>query len=274
MKPYFIWVGNWSDLSGGTAILNVLAERLRRLGTCVYLSSADQNPNFESFPLISSFEGDPKNVIGVYPEVVGGENTFECGTVAHYILNAPGFFGIPFNPKINDLLFVHKGFEHTVNLTKERILNLHFMQLNKCFNTNSERLFTFCYRGKGNQPNHNRLKNIPYIEQFIRQGLDVLADTFNKTKILYCYDNVTALVEFARLCGCPVVVIPDDLYGESHAKESITWHLGGIGYGFKEEDYAINSIFSDKLLNFYTNDWENIIVKDVERFFEITQEGK
>ncbi len=274
LKPYFIWMGNWSDMSGGTAVLNVLAERLRRLGAQVYLSSDDQNPNFGRFPLINSFVDNKEDVIAIYPEVVGGSNPFGCGIVVHYILNAPGFFNIPFNPSLNDILFVHKGFEHSVNLPKERILSLHFMTLHKSYDMKKERTKVFCFRGKGSQPDIEKLKDIERIEPYIKQGQDVLCEVLNQTKILYCYDNISAIVESARLCGCPVVIIPDKKYPESSFRNGITFNLGGLGYGLEEEEYATQSIDAERMRKFYAEDWEDAMNIDVRRFFKITQKGK
>jgi hypothetical protein len=65
-----------------------------------------------------------------------------------------------------------------------------------------------------------------------------MADVFNRTEILYCYDLYTMYARYAALCGCVPVVVPDpdltrdqwvmrpeDRYGVAYGEDDIPWAL-------------------------------------------------
>ena len=82
-------------------------------------------------------------------------------------------------------------------------------------------------------------------------GADILRENLNHTELLYCYDNSTAICDIARLCGCPVVIIPDGSYTKEQRKVSESWNCGGIGFGLEEEQHAIDTIDSEKIRKWF-----------------------
>ena len=42
----------------------------------------------------------------------------------------------------------------------------------------------------------------------MREDRYALADVLNRVTLLYSFDGMTAMADIARLCGCPVVMVP------------------------------------------------------------------
>ena len=275
MNSYFVWLPDWSNVSGGGALLHSFAVRLYSLGMDVYVNSNKQNPLWDKIPTFESFKGSMENVIAVYPEVTHG-NPYNAKHVARYLLHIPGFFGGPKEFDKNDILFTHSTiFNCRIKLPEERLIRIPYINTDMFFDQKLNRDKVFAYRNKGTHYPHPDLKGIPLLGTGFdfngNEGQLRLADLLNKTKILYCYDNITVMSDIARLCGCPVVIIPDPFWKEEEIKSMDNWSEGGIGYGLVEEKKAKQTIDSMKMRNYYRETFEQNSYHDLKRFVEITQ---
>lgn len=276
MKPYFILMPDWSNVSGGGALLHSFAVRLHRLGMEVYVSTNAQNPLWEKLPTLDVFKGDRKNVIAVYPEVTHG-NPYHCGHVVRLLLHLPAFFGGPKEFDKDDLLFTHSDiFNHEIGLPEDHVLHIPYLNTDVFCNQNLKRDKIFAYKNKGigHYP-HPKLKNIPLLGTGFdfdgKEGQALLCDVLNKTKVLYCYDNITAMVDIARLCGCAVVIIPDPAWKEEAIRKFDGWDIGGIGYGLEEEAQALKTINPTRMRMYYQQTFEQRSFNDLKRFIAISQ---
>jgi len=84
--------------------------------------------------------------------------------------------------------------------------------------------------------------------------------------VLYCYDNITAMTELARLCGCPVVLVPNGEYTEEKYREH-EMGMEGLGWGKIPEPFG-----SNKFMERYKN-LKEVFYDKLNNFIEITQKG-
>ena len=279
MKPYLIFTPDWSNYSAGVVVLHTLAHRLQNLGLEVYLNTAVQNPDWELIPTINKFDRDRKRMIGVYPEIVDG-NPHNCGTVVKYLLHLPGFHGGPKSFPQNEMLFVHSDlFNQRIKLPQERVLAFPYINTNVFYDMRLCRKYRFYLSRKDNGVNYpdRRIADVPSIgtgkENDGKDGQLLLSERLNKTEVIYCYDNITAMVDIARLCGCAVVLIPDNFWTEEECKCFNGWGVGGIAYGVENEDHARETVSAQAMRQYYTVEFEEKAKAAVSNFIEITQKG-
>jgi hypothetical protein len=112
----------------------------------------------------------------------------------------------------------------------------------------------------------NEDKQLPIVEITRETSKDQahLRDIMQTSKIVYTYDNITAITEIARLCGSPVVIMPNGEYTkEQYNKHEFGWN--GLGWGEPPEDFD-----SAKFRETYLQVKEQFYGK-LDRFIEITQ---
>lgn len=275
-NPYVMLAPDWSNVSGGGALLHSWAVRMHKLGAEIYINTKIQNPLWEPIPTMEMYKGNLKNVIAIYPEVTHG-NPFKCGHVARLLLHLPGFHGGPAKFDNGDMLFTHSNiFNSRIKLPQDRVVPIPYINTKMFVDKNMKRTKTLAFIGKGagHYP-HAELKNIELLGTGFdfngKAGQEKLTDILNQTKILYCYDNITAMVEIARLCGCPVVIVPDPQWTAKEIKKYETWDCGGIGYGLEEQQHALDTIDAQRIKGYYENEFEYNSYAGLKRFIHITQ---
>jgi hypothetical protein len=75
-----------------------------------------------------------------------------------------------------------------------------------------------------------------------------LGKLFRASKVLYCFDNSTALTYEAAMCGCPVVIIPD---GTQKREDYEHGELGIDGIAWGIEEYQNMTLQPEKLVSRY-----------------------
>lgn len=278
MKSYAVFTFDWSYISAGLFVLHTLAHKLQGMGLPVYLNVESQNPDWEHIPILDEYVGDRKDLIGIYPEIFGG-NPFNAGTVVRYLLHLPGYFGGPEIFDKKDLLFTHsRFFNQRIGLPEDRIIFFPYLNTSNFYDMGLERKYKYYYARKGNSNLDSRIADLPPITVNLndyegKEGQKLLAEKLNQTEVLYCYDNVTAMIDIARLCGCPVVLIPDGFWTEEECKKFSGWEVGGICYDIENEDYARSTISSQDIKNYYEVTLEEEGKRSLKRFMRITQNG-
>jgi hypothetical protein len=269
MKPYLIYTYPWDNSSAGNIVLHKLADALsKRFPGIVYTLAPDPRVDAKH---ISKCTVDRKYCIAVYPEVFGG-NVFGCGTIVRYLLNVPGMFGGPKGFSREDIQFAFSNFfNRKIGLPSSRILTVPYLDLNQFYDKKMERVGPLYYRGKGQAPH---CTPVPYLGTGLdyrgEHGQNALREILNQCTVLYSYDCISAMNEIARLCGCPVVLIPDDYWTLEDCKSLDTWNSGGIGFGLEEEEKAKSTINPEKLRETY--DWfETIFQLQLDNFIRVTQ---
>ena len=274
-NSYIMLAPDWCNVSGGGALLHSWASRMYRLGADIYINTKIQNPKWDRIPTMDKFKGDLKKTIGIYPEVTYG-NPFNCGHSVRLLLHLPGFHGGPLTFE-NDILYTHSHvFNSRLKLPQDRVIPIPYLNLEKFYDRKMKRTRVMAYKNKGigHYPNPE-IKDVELIGTGFDfngdEGQEKLATILNQTQVLYCYDNITAMAEIARLCGCPVVIIPDPAWKREEIIKSDTWHCGGIGYGFEEKEEAIETTDAERLRDYYENEYEFKCMSALKRFIHDTQ---
>lgn len=237
MKPYAIaspdLIGE-NIVSGGIRVMWGLYGWLLAKGQIVYMNR---------YPM--------EDFIGIYPEIYTG-NPMNAHTVVRYILNKPGLMGVSsggtftqgptsFDPN-DKLYYFSKMFgeadkNHYLFLP---IINLHVFKDKK---VNRTKTCYFVGKGKnlGVHPSDAVL-----IDRKLAMNQQDLADCLNECSIMYCYDNLSAMMEIARLCGCKVKYL-----GEYSKLALLNYEPGldGIQFPYDDEPKLNSSDFRDRYVD-------------------------
>lgn len=249
MIPYIIWTPDYQPDSGGVKVLHKLCHALNQRGLEAYLfPTYITNPEWKT-PVLNR-SNPPEEFIAVYPEIVSG-NPMNSICVARWILNVPGRLGGDGVYSDSDLIFPYVRSLNTWGLPEERVLFMPVDETHIYYNMGLERSGRIVYVGKGfASPRIPETKNLFELTRTATKDKEQMALLFNKSELLYSYDNFTAVLDMARLCGCPVVTIPN---GERTKKEIEDSETGicGIGFGVEETEYAMESIKSGEFTENY-----------------------
>lgn len=257
-RPYCVLAPGFSESCGGGVVMHRLAQELAAHGCEVYMNTARQNPAWPALPAAAKIRGG----IAVYPEQVYG-NEMEGDVVVRYILHRPGNFGGPKTYPKTDLLFAYSEFwnrEAALNLPPERILHVTNLDSAVFNNRKLPRHGCLRYRGKGRQPGNPHADAHPVVGPNVSgpDGQARLADQLNRCKRLFCYDNATAMVDIALLCGCPVTILPDPSIGQCD------YLVPSLGDDMTHDEIAAAAVSALRAK-------EQILHEQLERFIDITQ---
>ncbi|MBA4318552.1 MAG: hypothetical protein C0412_09135 [Flavobacterium sp.] len=254
IKPgYVICAPDYTENSAGIRCLYMLCDLLNKQGYDSYIAYSNHTTNLLNAPLISISSARKKvrieNYIAVYPEIIIG-NPLGARKVVRWVLNKPGFLGGDEVYNEEECVFVYSKFY--VPYVKNKIDGMLFMPTidenifhnNK--NTANTRSLQCYYVGKSSYINGYFDKNKVFEITRTTPHKKDLGKLFRSSNLLYCFDNCTALIFEAILCGCPVVIIPDGNFKKSDFEKS---ELGvfGVAMGIEELDFARQTVdcFSD-----------------------------
>lgn len=197
MRPYLVWTFAYRPDSSGQKVMHRLAHELNQVGQTAFVAFERRNPAWDTPYHPAPLGGD---WIAVYPEVVAG-NPWNAPHVARYVLNTPGKLGGDREYAPSEQVFAYAHL-----FSDAPLLYLPAIELDIYRDRHLPRRGALWYVGKG-----RRTRSVPGIEitRRLRRHPQRLADALNRATVLYCFDNVTAMIRLALLCGCPVVVIPD-----------------------------------------------------------------
>jgi len=260
-------------------VLHRLAVELQKRGKDVFINTEVQNPKWDKirtkFPMTYDHEGE----VAIYPDIIHS-NIWGSKTVVRWMLNIPEYSGGPpidTYPK-SDLFFTYSHLFNTrLGLPDDRILLCPSIDLSMFYDMHTPRAGRLVYRGKGQQPDNPLLAQYPSLggkESFKGDdGQNRLRERLNKTEMIYVYDNATAITDIARLCGCPVILLPNGLYSRKDYEKHELWHAGGIGYDLIEAPIARATIDSEYMAKCYA-ELEVKFQNDLGKFIELTQEAR
>lgn len=230
-RPYLVWSFDYYADSAGQKVMHRLCHELNQAGQQAFVAYELRNPAWDTPFHHGPLAGD---WIAVYPEIVRG-NPWRAPHVARYVLNVPGKLG---GDKVYDTaeeVFVYSPLFNTPGVGPERILMLPAIELDIYSDRHEPRSGSVFYVGKGSQT--RELPGSVEITADLKRDQRLLADTLNRAELMYCFDNTTAMVDIARLCGCPVQLIPDS----SHTREDYFGQMSPDGIGWDEVPPAFDS---------------------------------
>lgn len=228
MKPYLIVSHDYTRLSAGVRALHRLCHVLNEIGCEAFVTSGVVNPNWNTPTATPTIiENVAQHGIVVYPETDEG-NPLNAKRVVRYLLNRPGLIRGSGELEPGEMHFAYCGLlrefvpdDHilTVPVVDREVFRNHPVQ---------DRYGAAMWTGRGKLVD---VAPIPQTEGTTEITFDwpktakELADLFRRSELFYTYQNYTALTIEARLCDCPVVVIPNELYTWD---DFITGQPGGV----------------------------------------------
>jgi hypothetical protein len=219
---YLIWTYNYSHASSGPKVLHLLCHELNGAGQDAYVSFAVTNPAWNTPYHPGPIDDD---WIAVYPEVVHG-NPWNARHVVRWVLNNPGKLGGDKTYHPAEVVFTYHELFNDMGVPPERVLFLPAIETEIYVDRHLPRGGPAFYVGKG-----RKTRDIPGAIEITRQmtfDREQVADTLNRASVLYTFDNMTAMVDIARLCGCPAVVIPNGEYTMEQYDRRVGWE--GLGW--------------------------------------------
>lgn len=245
MRPYLVYT--WQDYvpnSAGSKALHRLCHELNEAGQEAYVGAGwATNPEWNTPTHPVPLPGD---WIAVYPEVIRG-NPWNAPHVARWVLYYPGALGGDKTYAPAEMVFSW----HPVYIDAP-LLNLPTVELDIYADRHLEREGAVYYIGKS--PKTREMPGMTEITNEMRIDRHALALALNRATALYTFDNVTGMGDVARLCGCPVVIIPD---GE-HSPDGLVGD--GIGWdeipppfdiaAFRARYVGLMDTFRDQLADF------------------------
>lgn len=189
-KPYLIRTPDFDPVSGGIRVMYGLYGWLLSKGQIVFLNQAMLMPT-----------------VGIYPEIFHG-NELRADKVIRYILQKPGVMsnGVMPGPTVfdeTDELYCFSRVYDQWGLDDDHILFLPIIDLHTFKDQGRKRTKTAYYCARGNNLQKHPEDAIEITRAFATDQ-QALANLLNECKTLYVYDNITAMLEVSRLCGCPV----------------------------------------------------------------------
>ena len=258
--PYYIVAPRYVRTSAGIRCLYLLGRALNLKGYPSFMVSSGTDPLLEigliSRDYVQSHFDHGLTPIVIYPETAMG-NILKSNVVVRYILNYAGALGGPSKFNESDYLLSYGKGMLIPEVGNEKVLHI------PCADTSifyppkgkKDRKGRYFYASK--YKNYFNLKTLPITDNMIEITRDQpespnqleLAEIFRNAEILFCYENTSISLE-ARLCGCPVVLIPNisftSIIGEAEIpKYGLAW-----GMGDEELKYAKNTV--DQFYESYT----------------------
>lgn len=284
MRPYVVWAPPFDPNSGGIRLLHWFVHELNRTGRPAFVSwipgKIVPDPTLNE-PVAPQPRGD---FIAVYPDTQRG-NPLGAGTIARWAMNVPGRlpmvghrYGNPiqFPPgtdpqwRPSDLIFPFARVFNVWNLPEERILYIPIRELDDYGDWGAKRKGRLVFVGKGVEtPRVPQTEGLPELDKATTHDRKRLARTLNRCELLYTYDTTTGLTDIARLCGCPVVMIPnshssrEDVYGAETGAD-------GVGWGIEETEKAIETVDAMAMRACCEQLMQDFYVK-LDHFVELTQ---
>jgi hypothetical protein len=261
-RSYLVYAPPYDESSGGIKVCHRMAVEIQKRGFNVFINTPVQNKKWLVIPYFDNFDIEKKepilqNAIAIYPDIIH-DNPFNAGIIVRYLLNIPEFSGGPpieSYPETDIFYTYSRLFNTKLHLPAERVMLCPHIDTAVFYDRKLKRNGRLVYRGKGRQPDDERLFRFPSLG--VKEGhkgdagQEALADKLNRAELLYCMDNATAITEIARLCGCAVVLLPDGSYSYEDYKKHEFYGAGGMGYGILESSIARATIDSEIMARWY-----------------------
>jgi uncharacterized MAPEG superfamily protein len=245
MQPYYIVAPPYAQDSAGIKMLYVLCHLLNLLGAKAYihvvpyaLTAHDLGSGLAT-PALTQAIIEQNYVSGITPVVVLSEtaqqNPFSGGVVVRWVMNFVGHLGGPssFSAEENIYCYSKAIEDQTPNSRGVLFLPGSNPQFFCRPEDESQRAGVCYYAGKYVEIHKQEIPD--WLEQsgtkitrgYTGQNRDELKTIFQTHEVLYIFEN-TALATEALLCGCVVVAMRNDYFGEmiaqaEHGSSGLTW---------------------------------------------------
>lgn len=239
-SPYYIWGFNYRETSSGIRVLHYLCHALNELGFEAYIHAGAVNPNLRTPVLtdevIATHFKQGRKPIVVYPEVVDGQ-PLGVGVAVRYLLAKAGFVDGPKRFRDDEIYFAYMQ-EYVSELPVSGLLSIPASDTgyfhpgdDKATPRTGRYLFLNRYLERGGELTPETAGCIE-ISQRTPRTLEELGVLFRSAEVLFCYEASSIATE-ARLCGCPVVYLPNAVMMPEFPDNPLG--RDGTAWGYSEE---------------------------------------
>jgi len=231
-QPYYIVAPAYAERSAGVRLLHQLCSLLNRLGFEAYVQSPQTSGELwtpQLTPAIQFAHWKARKVpVVVYPEVTA-RHALELGLAVRYLLYYPGIHG---GPKVFDAstLVFKLGADvlypdgHSLELPT---IDTELFQPPPAGTPRDLLLFYYNrYAGQLRDFGPDAVEISPKKPKTLGET----AALYQRARVLYAYEYSTAAQE-ARLCGCPVVYLPNEERLPALDRLIGFWGLAGLAWG-------------------------------------------
>lgn len=257
---FVIWAPPYSETWGGSIVLHLLCARLNERGERAFVWPSDKpylslrSPPRRFLEALSRYvrrrrdpfplgpfanpvarRRDLRDAVVLYPEVVNG-NPLGARHVVRWFLHRPGFHGGGRDYGKDELYFQILDVFNDPAINPRPSPRLEVMYVNPAYRDRGypERSGS-CYmmrKGEGRALVHDLSDSIRL------DGLshERIAEEMNRRERFYCYDPYTMFTQYAAICGCIPIVVPEagktsedwqpdvtKRYGHAYGEDEIPW---------------------------------------------------
>ncbi len=250
--PYYLMAPDYRESSSGVQCVHYLCHALNLEGADAYLVgpkvlNRDLKTPLLTDEIIAQHAKDGRPAIAVYPEIVRG--TPLPGTVSvRYMLNREGVIGGQSMDAGPDDLYIYHRKEFMEPSRPGQLLTVPMVDPHR-FSPNPEvaRTLDLLYvnRVPVSAVDLSRFPpGIVLLSPENRLGLDELADTLRRARVLYTYESSTTC-RLAIMCGCPVVAMVATGHEELAVTPQTVIDIGGGGFAWDDSPEALDQARSE-----------------------------
>lgn len=249
MRKYLVCAPGYRENSAGVRVLHRLCHDLNKiLGDGHAFLSTQQTRPYANTPWIGDAGVDAKDLVIVAPEIMT-DSSIACACFVRFALNKPGLLGGPARYASHEMVwtyteallpFVSEACGREIG--PERVLRVPSID-RAVFNLDGagDRYLDLEYcRKDGSFPErgHGFMAKAIITREYPADKIQ-LAQMLKSAKSLTTYDDYSVLIDEARLCGCPVTVVPSENFMGVESYKGFICGDGGLtveGHGFDTLD--------------------------------------
>lgn len=280
--PFYIVAPPYTRLSAGVRVMHLLCHALNASGERAFIVTEKTDPTLLT-PLLTdeTIEAHYRKrlaPIAVYPETLAG-NALNAPVVVRYVLNFPGLLGgdrayprgeicFGYSPELlseqdasyrDNVLFLPVSDPAIFYPPQHDVV-----RRGSCFYAGKYKYF---HGGKLLPITRNAVEIHGPRGSGPPQSSQEIADLFRRSEMFYCYENSSLATE-AVLCGCPVVMLPNEFFTRRIAVDILG--TDGIAWGDSpaEVERARRTVhrFRERYLALSAEFWSQL-----DRFISFTQ---
>lgn len=256
---FIVFTSSYNEDCGGTIVLHKLCHMLNEMGCNAYLCPDKYDPargvkvwfdnyfRFRKYKVHTEYNTPIATVpvlrddfVAIYPETVEG-NPLKCERVVRWLLHKPGYHTGVVDYQADELIFFfdENCIEPGLSIDIENKLSV--LSINSAYKPGGSGVRSgSCYmmrKGVGRSLVHDtndsvRLDGLSHQE---------VAAIFKKKKYFFSYDEFTLYSQYAALCGCISIVIPETFGSREEWVEKHPISKYGISYGLDDIQHAIDT---------------------------------
>ncbi len=235
LRRFVIAAPDYTDNHGGVVAMHRLCDRLNRIGYEAYIeplgeATGETRPGWRT-PLW--WRRDFDDTVMIYPEIVTG-NPLGAARVVRWLLNRPNWFtGSEMDEDGTDLIV---AFSPQIAPTKP-VLALPLVDPTIFFPKDLAGVGRLLWIGKGTVPPDFDRSDVTLITNTWPSTRPAMANLLRRAEVLYTCDWLTTIIGESLMCGTPVVMVGEQIWGRDDVVmwPGMAWeHDGDLDHARKE----------------------------------------